>query len=99
MPHRQSGIRFPPRRTPEGQRISDLPAEKAHAYISQQDTGTSTAPSAPAAAAAALPEQGTDVISPTFSRAATITVLQQLPPRRELTDKEMEIINLGGASP
>ena len=90
---RVPGIRFPPRRTPTGERISDLP-EQAQAAVS----GGPPAPAAPAAAAAAAAPPKPAAAAAAGFKARAVKG-GKVPPRRTLTAQEMEVIDLGGAMP
>eukprot|EP01025_Chloroclados_australasicus_P046655 TRINITY_DN51490_c0_g2_i3.p1 TRINITY_DN51490_c0_g2~~TRINITY_DN51490_c0_g2_i3.p1 ORF type:complete len:238 (-),score=21.16 TRINITY_DN51490_c0_g2_i3:234-905(-) len=90
-------IQFPPRMTPDGVRISSLPADQATAYLKsweQNLAGSSTTPSA------TLPQSQT-VTQQSIQPKKQRTVIQEdvHPARRTLTDREMEMIELGGAMP
>lgn len=92
-------IRFPTRRTPEGQVISALPLDQAR---SLQAVGAVTAP--PAAAAAGPPPRPTAAVplpQPNVQNQTRVTVLMDAPPppRAVISDQEMELIMLGGAEP
>lgn len=116
--HRIAGIRFPPRMTADGRRISALPAAEASAILQGMQPGAA----APAAAAAAAPAAaqsskpaaatGAFMAKPAAPAAAagvssaapgkfssSVLQLERMPQRRELTEKEMELIELGGALP
>uniref|UniRef100_A0A383V4A1 Lipoyl-binding domain-containing protein n=1 Tax=Tetradesmus obliquus TaxID=3088 RepID=A0A383V4A1_TETOB len=116
--HRIAGIRFPPRMTADGRRISALPAAEASAILQAMQPGAA----APAAAAAAAPAAaqsskpaaatGAFMTKPAAPAAAagvssaapgkfssSVLQLERMPQRRELTEKEMELIELGGALP
>eukprot|EP00775_Hariotina_reticulata_P012651 gene12651-biopygen14537 len=133
--HRTPGIRFPPRVTADGRRISLMPAAEATAILEQWQASGAASPAAPsaatgpvtdmpaaAAAAAAVPpppprSAAIHVMPSSFSsghptthvaashaattepsKFATSAVrLDKMPARRQLTDKEMELIELGGA--
>lgn len=122
--HRRAGIRFPPRMTPDGQRISSLPAAEASTIIQQWQSSGSAAPSAtpsPIGAAGAASEPpaapaaqsrdpskwsydwhkstGSTAAKPAAPSkfATSVEQLDQMPPRKELTDKDIELIELGGA--
>ena len=88
---RRPGIQFPPRRTPTGERISDLPPEQAKAAA---QFGGSAAAAPAAAPAASAPKPAAPSVS---SFNARITK-GNAPSRRTLTEAEMESINLGGAN-
>jgi hypothetical protein len=93
---RQPGIHFPPRRTPAGERISDLVADKA-TPVAQASTPPPPPPLPPAAApaASAVPKPAA-LTAAGFNATATEG---GVPPRRTLTDAEREAIMLGGAAP
>lgn len=125
--HRAPGIRFPPRMTADGRRISMLPASEATAILRQwkAGSGAQAAQAAPAAAitaaAGATPaSQGTS--DPVFAAwaaaqrlaaqqqqqpggdvpskfATSVTRLAAMPKRKELSERDMELIELGGAAP
>ncbi len=110
-------IRFPPRVTLAGARISDLPASQYDAAMAEATAATagSTAAAAPAAAPAAasalapepskaaapLPPPAAKVAAPPTSKNKLPFVTRPDgrggPPRRPLTARELELINLGGA--
>ncbi|WIA32973.1 hypothetical protein OEZ86_006135 [Tetradesmus obliquus] len=115
--HRTAGIRFPPRMTADGRRISALPAAEASAILQGMQPGAA-APAAAAAAPAAAPSSnpaaatGASMAKPAAPAAAaavpsaapgkfssSVMQLERMPQRRELTEKEMELIELGGALP
>jgi hypothetical protein len=83
---RRPGIQFPPRRTATGERISDLPPEQAKAASAPAGPAAAPAASAPKPAAPSVPG-----FNAQLNKGAP-------PPRRTLTEAEMESINLGGAS-
>lgn len=97
-------IKFPPRTTPDGQRISALPAAEADAVLAKL-TGVAapkpapkpaaTPAARPAAAAAASKPAG--VAGP--PRSKDTTYIQDRPARRTLTEREMDMINMGGVWP
>jgi hypothetical protein len=94
------GIRFPPRRTPAGERISDLPIEKANAVTTQLLGGPAPAAAPGAAAAPAAPAAAPKSPAPQpVAGPKTTLVTGKVPPRRTLTAAEMEMIELGGAPP
>jgi len=116
--HRVPGIRFPPRVTADGQRISLLPAAEATAIIQQWKAGAGHA-AAPTTAAAAAPAGGQASADAAFAAwaaaqrnqqqqgvpdvpskfATSVTRLSEMPKRRELSARDMELIELGGAAP
>jgi 2-oxoglutarate dehydrogenase E2 component (dihydrolipoamide succinyltransferase) len=120
--HRTPGIRFPPRVTADGKRVSALPAAEAQVVIQQwrseaaaatpQTAAGGTSHSATPAAkhpdaadslskgakpAAAAEAAALAAAAPSKS-ATGVRQLDKMPPRRELTEKEMELIELGGAA-
>jgi pyruvate/2-oxoglutarate dehydrogenase complex dihydrolipoamide acyltransferase (E2) component len=102
-PSRIPGILFPPRVTPDGQRISSLAAAEALKWIKDlmQPRAPATA-AATATAAAQPPRPAAPAAAPeslASSNAKVTTWLDEQPRRRELTEEEMEVIMLGGASP
>ena len=96
-------IRFPPRMTPDGKRISDLPAEEQEKYR-QQSASSAKQPQADQQAAppqaAAKPAQKPSGSQPNkympYAGQDRGTKLSQA---RVLSAKEIEIIELGGADP
>lgn len=94
---RVPGIHFPARRTASGERISDLPADQHRQLV-----GSHEAP----AAAPSQPPPLLNQPSPTASAApvtavaskpkVVTTILDSVPARRQLTPKEVEMINSGG---
>ncbi|KXZ56882.1 hypothetical protein GPECTOR_1g796 [Gonium pectorale] len=110
---RAAMIRFPPRVTAAGKRISDLPAaeyEAAVAAASAPPVPAAPQPSAPAVAAAAAPAAPAASHPVAAARAAPpptpknrLTFVTRPdgrggPPRRELTARELDMVNLGGAA-
>lgn len=113
--HRAPSIAFPPRRTPEGEPISALPPAAAKQLLAAMLSGggagadAGSAPTAAAAAAASrppVPDQYKHMIAvpivggsmPTL-RGMPVPAGPPGPPRRTMTDAEMEAIMLGGAEP
>lgn len=119
---RVPGIRFPPRVTADGRRVSMLPAAEARAVLEAWRAGSSPGTAAAATAAAGAPPGGAAVgaakpgafawphaaaaaaaSSPGAAKpskfATSVTVLDRMPPRRELSEAELELIELGGAGP
>lgn len=108
-------IRFPPRVTPTGARISDLPASQYDAAVAEATAasfGSTAAPAAASAAASAPAPEPSRAAAPLPPPAAKVapppTTKNKLtfvtrpdgrggPPRRPLTARELELINLGGA--
>lgn len=111
------GIRFPPRMTADGQRISLLPAAEATAIIQQWKAGAghAAAPATTAAAAAGGQSSSQDAAFAAWAAAqrnqqqgvpdvpskfaTSVTRLNAMPKRRELSARDMELIELGGAAP
>lgn len=77
----QPSIKFPPRRTPTGEAISMLPAEQQRSLV-QHGAGPMQAPKPRAAVPRPQPRRPAGPLPP---------------PRTELSDREMELIMLGGA--
>ena len=107
---RVPGIRFPPRVTPDGVRISSLPAAEAADWAARLAGGgggsaaAAAAPAAPAVAASAASAGAPAVAAAAKPAAApkpasgvTTTRLGRAPARTPLTDRELEAIMLGGA--
>lgn len=107
--HRVPSIHFPPRVLPDGRRISELPAAEAEIMLAQllSKQKPSTSQQAPlaattAAAAAAKPTAAAAPKAATGKAGGSATqgkaaFAAQLPPRRQLTQKEIDMINAGGA--
>ncbi len=95
---RVPGILFPPRIAPDGRRISALPASEAHALLTQLQAGAGAVPQPQAAAPAAAPAPSLTSASPEAPRRATVSWLADTPGKRQLTDSEIDMIMLGGAS-
>lgn len=91
---RMPGIHFPARRTAGGERISDLPAAKQ-----DQILGAGHAAPAPTAAPASAKPAAAAVAPPAAPVKAKVstTILTEVPARRQLTVREVELINSGGA--
>ncbi len=106
---RQPSIHFPPRRLADGRRISDLPVAEADAAVAllwgAAPAATEAAPSPAAAAppppAAPAAPQWTPPPPPPKPKvpnpAVVTTFLNHVPPRRTLTQREIDFINSGGA--
>ncbi|KAI8471504.1 MAG: single hybrid motif-containing protein [Monoraphidium minutum] len=101
---RRPGISFPPRVTPEGVRISSLPAAEAAAWAQRLGGGAAPAPAAPAAVGArAAPPPPPPVsaaaaaVGKTARAKVVTTRLKEQPARTRMTDKELDAIMLGGA--
>jgi len=93
-PARAGGIHFPPRMTPDGRRISSLPAEQQAAFLSEASPPSDGAPAAPAAAAA---EAASAAAPPTGAPLRASGRSDTHPDRYPYSEKEMECIMLGGA--
>jgi 2-oxoglutarate dehydrogenase E2 component (dihydrolipoamide succinyltransferase) len=89
---RRPGISFPIRMTHDGRRLSEMPAAEAASYL-QQYGASATTPAQPATAPSPPPA------APAPTQRAPAVYTTSAPPRRELTAKEMEVIELGGAFP
>lgn len=106
--HRTPMIKFPPRMTPDGRRISLLPAAEADAVLAQimqhsqpaapVQAAPAAAATAPAAAKASAPKPSPQPAAGSKKSTHT-TYMSQHPPRRTMTKTEMDMINLGGAMP
>lgn len=104
LAHREPGIRFPPRRTPDGQQISALPRTEAERMMAQLLGGG--AQQAQQAQREPIPEQYKNMIAVPIV-GGSMPILRGMPvpsgppgpPRRTMTDAEMEAIMLGGAEP
>lgn len=115
VPHRRPGIHFPPRMTPDGVRISSLPTEQAAAAIAQLAAAHDSGAVAPAAAQPTSAVDAANAATPAGSQptaagapaapaapsrfSSSTTLMDRMPVRRELTQQEMEMIELGGAAP
>jgi len=97
---RKASIHFPPRMTPDGRRVSSLPAEEAAAFLASADGGrTPVAPPQPPPAAA-RPESDAPpkkVQAPAGKRQTVTDTDGGVPERYPYSEKEMECIMLGGA--
>jgi pyruvate/2-oxoglutarate dehydrogenase complex dihydrolipoamide acyltransferase (E2) component len=100
--HRHPSIHFPPRRTPDGQLISALPAAEAERLLGQLLGGDGGGPAHEPAAQGqyknmiAVPIVGGSM---PVLRGPPVPAGPPGPPRRTMTDREMELIMLGGADP
>lgn len=83
---RTPSIKFPPRRLPDGTRISDLPADRQTCSASVKPSVSTQAPVAPAPAAPA----------PAATSNKGKVYLDRMPSKRPLTKSEMDMINGGG---
>ncbi|KAK9809216.1 hypothetical protein WJX72_011518 [[Myrmecia] bisecta] len=97
-PHRTPSLKFPPRRTEDGRRISDLPAAEAKKYLeehaSREAAQPAAQPSSRPAGAAAKPSR------PTAQQVFRIVEPgTKLSSSRVLSQKEIDEIELGGAGP
>ncbi|BDA46542.1 probable dihydrolipoyllysine-residue succinyltransferase component at N-terminal half [Coccomyxa sp. Obi] len=91
-PHRQPSIQFPTRRTPEGVPISSLPAEEQKKYLGAPEASAEQPPQ-PQSAKQPSPQ-------PSFSTGRWYAGRERgtkLSQSRVLTEREMEMIELGGA--
>ncbi|KAI7839765.1 hypothetical protein COHA_006567 [Chlorella ohadii] len=102
--HRMPSIRFPPRRTPEGDQISALPRTEAERMMAQVLSGG--AQQAQQAQREPIPAEYKNMIavpivggSMPILRGMAVPSGPPGPPRRTMTDAEMEAIMLGGADP
>lgn len=75
---RTPGIHFPPRRTAQGERISDLPAEKQEQLLSSRHA----TPVKSQATAASAPAPSSAPAAPTVSKAKVVTTILQSVPSR-----------------
>ena len=106
--HRTPSIRFPPRHAPSGEQLSALPRERAAALLAQLVAGAGAGAGAGAAAAQRppVPDQFKNMIAVPIV-GGSMPILRGMPvpsgppgpPRRTMTDAEMEAIMLGGAEP
>ncbi|KAL4423609.1 hypothetical protein ABPG77_009196 [Micractinium sp. CCAP 211/92] len=103
--HRTPSIRFPPRVAPSGERISSLPAAEAQSLLTSLLGGDAEG-TAPDAARAPDPAQYKNMIavpivggSMPVLRGMPVPSGQPGPPRRTMSEGEMEAIMLGGAEP
>ncbi len=103
--HRTPSIRFPPRVAPSGERISSLPAAEAQSLLASLLGGDAEG-TAPDAASAPDPAQYKNMIavpivggSMPVLRGMPVPSGQPGPPRRTMSEGEMEAIMLGGAEP
>jgi hypothetical protein len=88
---RVPSISFPPRRSPDGDILSLMVKEEAEAVLKAMSTSTSgSAPPQYASIVHPSPAQGSMPVG--RPRAAPA----ELPPRREMTEEEIEAIMLGG---
>jgi pyruvate/2-oxoglutarate dehydrogenase complex dihydrolipoamide acyltransferase (E2) component len=107
--HRTPSIRFPPRRTPDGELISALPRSEAQSLLAQLlggGDGEAAAAAGGAAAVPQIPDEYRDMIavpivggSMPILRGPPVPAGPPGPPRRTMSDREMEAIMLGGADP
>ncbi|PRW33154.1 dihydrolipoamide acetyltransferase [Chlorella sorokiniana] len=104
LAHREPSIRFPPRRTAEGEQISALPRTEAERMMAQLLGGG--AQQAQQAQREPIPEEYKHMIavpivggSRPILRGMPVPSGPPGPPRRTMTDAEMEAIMLGGADP
>ncbi|CAL8462675.1 g2208 [Coccomyxa elongata] len=91
-PHRHPSIQFPTRRTPEGVPISSLPAEEQKKYLGAPETSAEQPPQ-PQPVKQPVPQ-------PSFSTGRWYAGRERgtkLSQSRVLTEREMEMIELGGA--
>ncbi|KAL4439850.1 hypothetical protein ABPG75_002851 [Micractinium tetrahymenae] len=104
---RTPSIRFPPRVAPSGERISSLPAEQAQAMLASLLGGEAgAAPGARKADRAPVPKEYRHMIavpivggSMPVLRGMPVPSAPPGPPRRTMSESEMEAIMLGGADP
>lgn len=106
--HRTPSIRFPPRVAPSGERISSLPAAEAEALLASLLGGEAgeAAPGTGRADKAPVPAEYRHMIAVPIV-GGSMPVLRGMPvpsgppgpPRRTMSDSEMEAIMLGGAEP
>lgn len=92
-PHRQSSIKFPTRRTPEGVPISSLPIEEQKKYFGTPEASAESQPQPQQPAKQPAPQ-------PSFSTGRWYAGRERgtkLSQSRVLTEREMEMIELGGA--
>lgn len=92
-PARHALIRFPPRRTPTGGLISMLPAAKAAAAVS---AATGSVVQSESTTTRGHPMKSEPEAPRLFVRQPPRRPGPPSPPRKELTDREIETIMLGG---
>ena len=95
-------IRFPPRMAPSGERISSLPAAQQDQILKQLSSPTPTPVAASQAASLAAPAAAAAKPAAPVAPAAAPAkpnrvLLKEAPARRTVTEREMELINSGGA--
>jgi len=96
-PGRAPGIRFPPRMSAEGQRLSEMP-RGAQAAAPAQPTLSRPPPVKQAgSAAAATPSSGAAITVASIGDVVS-TRLDAMPPGLAISDEELELVNLGGAA-
>jgi len=93
---RTPSIHFPPRRTSTGEIISMLPAAEAAAAAAAA-AAASTSPSSPSEVSKPVRMTETPHKSQLFIRVPPRAPDADLPPRKELSEWEIENIMLGGA--
>ena len=93
---RMPGIHFPTRRTAGGERISDLPEDKQGQIQGVSHAAHTPPPAGPAAGKPAAVAVSPPPAAPQKAKVST-TVLTEVPARRQLTAREVELINSGGA--
>jgi len=99
-PGRAPGIRFPPRMSAEGQRLSEMPrgAQAAAPAAPPQPTPPPPPPVKQAgSAAAATPSSGAAITVASIGDVVS-TRLDAMPPGLAISDEELELVNLGGAA-
>lgn len=106
--HRTPSIRFPPRVAPNGERISSLPAAEAQSLLASLLGGDEgeAATNGGRAEKAPIPEEYKHMIAVPIV-GGSMPVLRGMPvpsgppgpPRRTMSEGEMEAIMLGGADP
>lgn len=106
---RTPSISFPPRIAPSGERISSLPAAKQDEILGllagrAPAAASKPAPAVPAAAPApakpppAVPAAAAAAAAPPAKPAKVqTTILKEAPARRQLSQREIDFINSGGA--
>ncbi|KAK9906813.1 hypothetical protein WJX75_008452 [Coccomyxa subellipsoidea] len=90
LPHRQPRIKFPTRRTPDGIAISSLPIEEQKKYLEAPEAAAAPPPDP----SAKQPQAASFSTGPWYAGRERGTKLSQ---SRVLTEREMEMIELGGA--
>eukprot|EP00193_Tetraselmis_chui_P017995 CAMPEP_0177778700 /NCGR_PEP_ID=MMETSP0491_2-20121128/16112_1 /TAXON_ID=63592 /ORGANISM="Tetraselmis chuii, Strain PLY429" /LENGTH=281 /DNA_ID=CAMNT_0019298027 /DNA_START=157 /DNA_END=999 /DNA_ORIENTATION=- len=97
---RKPSIYFPPRVTPDGRRVSDLPAEEARAFLASVGSEKAETVAAPKKPAAPRPDSDAPPKKPAVPAGKRTTVTDTaagVPERYPYSEKEMECIMLGGA--